>query len=148
MSENMQIETVKTTHRIRGFLIYVALLLVAFLLGFVPVWLKSRERSGSFSQAERRSSLAKIQNFLGCAAINARRGDYETARQAASDFFTFLRAEMSKGVDSALSQAQKDGAQLLLAQRDQIITLLARGDVASADFLSDGYVAYCKIMSG
>ena len=148
MSENMQIEPIKTTHRIRGFVIYVALLLVAFLLGFVPVWLKSRESSGSLSEAERQSSLAKMQNSLGCAAINARRGDYETARQAASDFFTFLRAEMSKDVDSALSQAQEDGAQLLLAQRDQIITLLARGDAASADLLSDAYVAYCKVMSG
>jgi len=42
----------------------VALLLVAFLLGFVTVWLKSRERSGSLSQAERQSSLAKMQNSL------------------------------------------------------------------------------------
>ena len=148
MSENTQSKPVKTTHRIRRFILYVARLLLAFLLGFVPMWLKSRECSSSLSAAERQSSLARMQNSLGSAAIVARRGDYETARQAASDFFTFLRAETSKGVDSALSQAQKDGAQLLLAQRDQIITLLARGEVASADLLSDVYVAYSKIMSG
>ena len=148
MSENMQSKPVKTTHRIRRFILYVARLLLAFLLGFVPMWLKSRECSSSLSEAERQSSLARMQNLLGSAAIVARRGDYETARQAASDFFTFLRAETSKGVDSALSQAQKDGAQPLLAQRDQIITLLARGEAASADLLSDVYVAYSKIMSG
>jgi hypothetical protein len=127
--------------------IYVALLLVAFLRGLVPIWLKARKCASSLSEAERRSSLAKTQNFLGSAAIDARRGDYEPARQAASDFFTLLGTETSKGVDSALSQQKKDAAQPLLAQRDQIITLLARGDVASANMLSDLYVAYRKLVN-
>jgi len=147
MSESWQSKPVKTTHRIRRVIIYVALLLLAFLLGFVPMWLKSRECSSSLSDAERQSSLAKMQNTLASAAIDARRGDYETARQAASDFFTVLRAETSEDIESALSQAQKDGAQPLLAQRDQTITLLARGDAASADLLSDLYVSYRKLVN-
>jgi len=147
MSGNWKSEPVKATHRMRRAFIYVALLLVAFLRGLVPMWLKARECSSSLSEAERQSSMAKMQNTLGSAAIDARRGDYETARQAASDFFTFLRAEMSKGVESALSQAQRDGAQPVLVQRDQIITLLARGDAASAELLSDVYVSYRKLVS-
>lgn len=47
MSENVQSKPVKTTHRIRRVIFYVALLLVAFLLGFVPMWLKSCEYSSS-----------------------------------------------------------------------------------------------------
>ena len=140
MSENVQSKPVRSTHRIRRFFLYVALLLVAFLAGFVWMGLKFRE-------ADRQSSLAKMQNSLGSAAIDARRGDYETARLAASDFFTSLRAETSKGVDSALSQAQIDGAQPLFVQQDQIITLLSRGDVASADTLSDLYVAYSRLVN-
>ena len=147
MSENLQSEPVKTTHRIRRFVIYVALLLLAFLLGFVPMWFKSRECSSSLAEAERQSILARMENSLASAAIDARRGDYETARQAASDFFTVLRAETNKGSDSALSQAQKDDAQPLFTQRDQIITLLARGDAASADLLSDLYVSYRKLVN-
>ena len=147
MSENWQSEPVKTTHGIRRFIIYVALLLLAFLLGFVPMWFKSRECSSSLAEAERQSSLARMENSLASAAIDARRGDYETARQAASDFFTILRAETNKAGDSALSQAQKDGAQPLFTQRDQIITLLARGDAASADLLSDLYVSYRKLVN-
>ncbi len=147
MSENGQSKPIKTTHRMRSLTIYAVLLLIAFLIGFAPMWLQSRECSSSLSEAERQSSLAKMQNSLGSAAIDARRGDYETARQAASDFFTLLRAETSKGVDSALSQQKKDAAQPLLAQRDQIITLLARGDVASANMLSDLYVAYRKLVN-
>jgi hypothetical protein len=131
----------------RRVMVYAVLLLLVFLLGFVPMWLKSRECSSSLSEAEHQLSLARMQNALASAVIDARRGDYESARQAASDFFTFLRAETNKGVDSALSQAQKDGAQPLFTQRDQIITLLARGDAASADLLSDLYVSYRKIMN-
>jgi hypothetical protein len=147
MSENMKSIPAKTAHRIRGFIRYVARLLVAFLLGFVPMWVKSRERSSSLYAAQRQSSLARMQNALASAAIDARRGDYETARQAASDFFTLLRAAASEGVESALSQAQKDGAHPLLVQQDQAITLLARGDVASADLLSDLYVAYRRLVN-
>ena len=38
--------------------------------------------------------------------------------------------------------------QPVFAGRDEIITLLARSDPASADRLSDLYVAYRKIMNG
>lgn len=114
MSENVQSKPVRSTHRIRRFFLYVALLLVAFLAGFVWMGLKFRE-------ADRQSSLSKMQNSLASAAIDARRGDFETARLAASDFFTSLRAETDKGVGSTLSQAQKDGAQPLFVQQDQTI---------------------------
>ena len=144
MSENWQS---RTTHRIWRLVIYVAGLLLAFLLGFVPMWLKSGECSSRLAEAERQSSLARMENSLVSAAMDARRGDFETARVAASDFFTVLRAATSTDVDSALSQAQKDGARPLLAQRDQIITLLSRGDVASADLLSDLYVSYRELVN-
>jgi hypothetical protein len=147
MSENRRSEPVKTTHQARRFIIYVALLVLAFLAGLVPMWLSSRACSSSLAEAERQLSLPRMQNSLGSAAIDARRGDYETARQAASDFFTSLRAETSKGVDSALSPAEMAGLQPLLARRDEIITLLARGDTTSADLLSDLYVSYRTIVN-
>ena len=89
-----------------------------------------------------------MQNNLASAAIDARRGDYEPARQAASQFFTSLRAEMDKGDTSNYTQAQRQGMQPLFAGRDELITLLARSDPASADRLADLFVAYRKIMSG
>ena len=147
MSEYGQSEPVKTTHRMRGFIFSVVLQLVAFLAGFIWMGLKSRRCSRNLSAAERQSCLAQVQNPLGSAAIDARRGDYETARVAAGDFFTALRAEMDRGVESAFSQAQRDGAQPLFVQQDQAITLLSRGDVASADLLSDLYVSYRKLVN-
>ncbi|HEU4595855.1 MAG TPA: hypothetical protein VFS10_11995 [Pyrinomonadaceae bacterium] len=126
---------------------YVAVLLVGFLLGFVPAWLKARASADSLAVSERQLGLARIRNTIASAALDARRGDYEPARQAASQFFTSLRAEADKGETSALNAAQRSGVEPLFTQRDEIITLLARSDPASADRLSELYVAYRKVVA-
>ncbi len=148
MSEEVQPKLRQPTSLIRRVIIYGAVLLVVFLLGFIPMWVKGRACVSSLAAAEQRLSLAQMQNNLSAAAIDARRGDYEPARQAASQFFTSLRAEIDRGNASALTQAQRDGVQPLFTRRDEIITLLARSDPASADRLSDLSVSYRKIMGG
>lgn len=125
--------------------IYAAVLLFVFLLGFVPMWLKARGYSSSLDSAEQQLTLARIQNALASAVIDAKRGDYEPARQSASQFFTSLRGEVDKGDASSFTRAQRDGMQPIFARRDEIITLLARSDPAVADQLSDLYVAYRKL---
>jgi hypothetical protein len=147
MSQDVQPKPVKTTHLMRRVIIHAALLLVAFLLGFVPMWWKSRVSSTSLSEAEHQLSLVRLQNTLASAVIDARRGDYEPARQAASNFFTSLRAETDRENASVLSQAQREGVQPLFSRRDELITLLARSDPVSAEQLSDLYVSYRKIMN-
>ena len=132
---------------VRRFIIYAGVLLAVFLLGFVPMWLKARECGGSLAGAEQQLSLARMQNNLASSVIDARRGDYEPARQAASQFFTSLRAEADKGDVSTLTPAQREGVEPLFTRRDEIITLLARSDPASADRLSDLYVSYRKVMN-
>jgi hypothetical protein len=139
---------VKSTSVMRRVVIYGGVLLVVFLLGLVPMWLQARASAAKLADAERRLTLAGMQGNLASAAIDARRGDYELARQAVSQFFTTLRAEIDEGDTSDLTQAQRVGLQPLFAGRDEIITLLARSDPASADRLSDLYVAYRKAVGG
>ena len=148
MSEDIQPRPARSTPAPRRFLIYGAGVLVVFLLGFVPMWLKARHCASSLVDAERQLILMRMQNTLASAVIDARRGDYEPSRQAASQFFISVRAEIDKGEASNFTQAQRQGLQPLLAGRDEVITLLARSDPASADRLSDLYVAYRKVMSG
>ncbi|MGB7924207.1 MAG: hypothetical protein WCF57_13275 [Pyrinomonadaceae bacterium] len=148
MNEDVEPVRVNSTPRMRRVLIYGAVLLVVFLLGLVPMWLKARTAASSLAEAEHQLNLARMQNLLASAVIDARRGDYEPARQAASQFFTSLRAEIDKGATSNFTQAQRDGMQPLFAGRDEIITLLARNDPAAADRMSDLYVLYRKIMGG
>ena len=148
MSEDIQPKPVKSTPAPQRFIIYGAVLLVVFLLGFVPMWLKARHSASSLVEADHQLTLARMQNNLASAVIDARRGEYEPARQAASQFFTFVRTEIDQGEASNLTQAQRQGLPPLLAGRDEVITLLARSDPASVERLSDLYVAYRQVMSG
>lgn len=122
--------------------IYLATALAIFLMGLTPMWLKARGAVAQRDAARRELRLSQTQVTLASAAIDARRGEYETARQTASDFFTSLRTELDAGADTPFSQRQREAAAPLLDRRDEIITLLARSDPASAERLSDLYVSY------
>ena len=135
-------------NRGRRLIIYAVVLLVVFLAGLVPMWLKSRTQARERDAAQAALRTSNLQNMLANAAIDARRADYEPARQAASEFFVTLRADMDRGNESALTQAQRDRVTPLFAQRDEIITLLARSDPVSADRLSDLYVSYRRAIKG
>ncbi len=139
---------VKSSRGMQRFIIYASVLLVVFLLGFVPMWLKAGSATSDLVETKHQLVLVSLQSNLASAVIDARRGDYEPARQAASQFFTSLRAEIDKGDASNFTKTQREGMQPLFAGRDEVITLLARSDPASADRLSDLYVAYRKIMNG
>jgi len=147
MSMDVESRRAKSNTVARRFGVYAGVLLLVFLLGLVPMWLKARTSANSLIEAEHQLTLARMQNDLSSAAIDARRGDYEPARQAASQFFTSLSAEVDKGDASTLTRAQREGAGPLFTRRDEIITLLARSDPASADRLSDLYVAYRKVIN-
>ncbi|MGH9966648.1 MAG: hypothetical protein ACREBG_02280 [Pyrinomonadaceae bacterium] len=147
MNEDVQLKLNQPTS-FRRIGIYAGALLIAFMLGFFPMWIRARGCTSTLTKTEQLLTLARIQNSLSASAIDARRGDYEPARQAASQFFTSLRAETDKGDASALTQAQREGVQPLFTGRDEVITLLARSDPAAADRLSDLYASYRKIVSG
>jgi hypothetical protein len=145
MDEEVQPQPSKQASPLRRIGIYAAVLVVVFLLGFVPMWLKARACASGLETATHQLNLVKIQNALASAVIDARRGDYEPARLAASQFFTSLGAEVDKGEASNFTTAQRDGMKPLFARRDEIITLLARSDPAAADKLSDLFVTYRKL---
>src|SRR4051794_28549046 len=105
MNEDLQHKPVKSSSWLQRYLIYAAVLLIVFLLGFVPMWLKARTATNSLADVQHQLALAKMQNDLASAAMDARRGDYEPARQALSRFFTSLRAEMDQGVNSSYTEA-------------------------------------------
>jgi hypothetical protein len=147
MSNERLLQRVKPTFRIRRLFIYAVLLLVVYLFGFVPMWLKCREYSSNLTETSHQLSIARIENALASAVIDARREEYEPARQAASNFFTSLRAETDRGNDSVFSQTQRDGLLPLFVGRDETITLLARNEPVSADRLLDLYMSYRKIMN-
>jgi hypothetical protein len=147
MSDDLEAKPVKSSPAMQRILIYAAVLLIVFLLGFVPMWLKARGLGNRLAETEGQLVLTRTQNNLASAVIDARRGEYEPARQAVSQFFTTLQGEIAKGDTSNYTQAQRGQLQQLSAGRDELITLLARSDPAAADRLADLFVAYRKVMS-
>ncbi len=127
--------------------IYAGAVLIVFLLGLIPMWLKARDYASQRDAAQHELRLSRLENSLSGATIDARRAQYEPARQTASDFFTELRAQVDKETEADLTAAQRESVRPLLAQRDEVITLLARSDPAAADRLSDIYVAFRGAMS-
>jgi hypothetical protein len=128
--------------RVRRLLFYAAGLLVVFLLGLVPMWMTARERAQERDTAQHALRVSTLQNALASAAIDARRGEYEPARQAASDFFTNLGTEIARGPDSVFNETQRNNLRPMFGVRDETITLLARSDPASADRLVELYNTY------
>jgi hypothetical protein len=106
------------------------------------MWMAARSRARERDTAQTSLRLSTLQNAAANAAIDARRGEYEPARQAASEFFTTLQTELDRGRDSIFNEAQQVSLRSLFDTRDDTITLLARSDPASADRLVDLYVKY------
>jgi len=127
--------------RLKGLGVYATVVVVAFLLGFIPMWLVARTRANERDVTLVALRLTQLENGLAAAAIQARRGDYEPAREAASRFYTNLRSELDRS-PSGFTEPQREMMPSLLAQRDQLITLLARADPAAAERLADAYVSY------
>ncbi len=121
-----------------------AIALVAFLLGFLPMWLSARTHENERDAAIKTLRPSVLQNTLATAAINARRGEFEQARQQTSDFYTDFRAEL-ESEQSAFNAEQIKSAQPILAQRDETITQLARNDAAAVDRLTDLYFAFMQM---
>jgi hypothetical protein len=126
--------------------LFLAALIAVYLVGFVPTWLKLRDQTAAREKAEHALTLTRVVKDLGSAVIDARRGEYEAARLEASAFFTEARSEIDKGDNSALTQPQRETLGPLIAPRDELITLLARSNPASADRLTTLYVSARKIL--
>lgn len=131
----------------RRLIIYAIVLLAVFLVGLVPMWMIARGRATERDSAQHQLRLCRLENNLSSAALNARRGEYETARQASSEFFTSLREQVDlESEPSDLTSEQRNSLRPMLNQRDDLITLLARSDPASADRLAEMYMLFRKAM--
>jgi hypothetical protein len=129
------------------------LLAVGFLGGAIPVWLRAQayaaQRDASRQQLQtgrRELRLASLEQRIAAAAIDARLGQYEAARQAASGFFQAVQQEVTQPAAADLSASQTAQLSPLLRHRDEIITLLARDDPASAERLTQVYLTTRKAL--
>lgn len=79
----------------------------------------------------------RLEATLGAATIEAQRGNHESARRLASDFFTSLQAEIT----SAPAAAQPALRQIL-DQRDVMITELSRASLDTGGRLAETFAQF------
>lgn len=136
--------TVWQNRLIRRWAIRAGALLIAFLLGFLPMWLRVSDTARDRDAAQQELRRSQIQNAISAAIIDSRRAEYESARESASLFFTEVRAQLDSTSTGIFSASQKEQLRVLMSPRDEIITLLSRNDPASVEKLVEVYVAYRK----
>ena len=125
--------------------LFVSLSLGFFLLGFAPMWFRTTSAMEQRDAAQRGVRLGQLQNTVAAAVIEVQRGQYEPARQLTSDFYTNLRRQVDGDSGSLFTSSQREGLRSLLAERDELITLLARSDPAATDRLFVVYSTYNKL---
>lgn len=123
----------------RRTVLYLVSVALAFLVGWVPTWLRLARTTSERETTAMELRRVRLQLHAATALIEARRGDYELARQSASAFFTALSQELNRGPKGALAELPRAPWETLLQQRDTLITLLARSDAGATDQLAELY---------
>ena len=124
--------------RTRRTAILVAALLMAFLVGFVPQWVRVRAADRELAEARHELRLLDLGGRLGAALAESQRGNYERARQLMTGFFSGVQQQLDEDGDPAL----RSELQPMLAQRDELITLLSRAEPESTSRLNLLYTRY------
>lgn len=128
----------------KKFFWFLVAILLAFGAGFGWQWWEAQEVRAELEETEARADSLQLRltfqelgNTLATAVMQATYGNYEPARQAASDFFTNLQRQTAS---TPLGQGR--GIQAVLAERDATITALSRGEPQSRDLLANLFIQY------
>ncbi|MEO8596465.1 MAG: hypothetical protein ABI759_24315 [Candidatus Solibacter sp.] len=112
----------------RNIAIAAAILVVAaFLLGFMPEYLKVRELRGQLATVQRHAETDDLALSMGRVYLEASLKNYGLASQFSTQFFDRVRS--MAGQDNNEPERQKF-LQEALAQRDGVTSGLAKGDAA------------------
>lgn len=116
--------------RNRQIAIAVGIALVAFLLGFVPQWMRANRAGEDRDAARFELQMSRTEGKIGAALTESLRSNYERARQLMTEVFGELQSAAPR-----LEGAQRREVDAILASRDEIVTLLARAAPESSQRL-------------
>jgi hypothetical protein len=117
--------------------------LLGFLLGFLPQWSRANGLRDSLEDTRLQLRTSQIENRIGAALAESLRSNYERSRQLMTTVFSDLQA-----VREQVPPAQQKEVDTILAQRDEIVTLLARAAPESSQRLMLIHTRYHNAFSG
>ena len=128
--------------------IVVALMLAAYLVGFVPGWLSANGREEEIARLQKISKAHTLKASLAAASLHAAEGRFDESIASAGAFFNSLRPEATAAGGMPDTQAAREAAADMLARRDEIIAMLARKDTNSAHVLAGWYFELERLTNG
>ena len=128
--------------------IVAALMLGAYLVGFVPGWLASNGFEAEIARLQRIDSAHTLKSELAAASLHAGQGRFDEAIAAAGNFFDRLRREVDAPGGTLNNETVKEAAVNILARRDEVVAMLARGDAAAEGVLAGWYFELDTLMNG
>ena len=105
-------------------LIVIILLIVVFLAGFVPQYIKVHRLENDLSAAQQENALAQLRDLAGLAFVQTSQRNYGLAAGTTQQFFNRTREVANRATDVNGRKALED----LLASQDKITAELGKGD--------------------
>ncbi len=121
----------------------LAIAVVAFLAGFLPQWARANRTADALEAARYELAVSQTEGKIAAALTESLRSNYERARQLMTEVY----GEVERLAPSATA-AQRRELDAILAQRDEIITLLARAAPESSQRLMLTHTRYRNAMHG
>lgn len=116
----------------------IALLIAAFLAGYVPQRLQAKRVEETLKTVTLDLELAKLHRALGVAALEAARSNYSAAATSAADFFAGC-ATLAQREDFAGEPRTRVALSGYAQQRDAVMVQLAQADPLVAPRLAELY---------
>jgi hypothetical protein len=105
-------------------IVVIILLILVFLAGFVPQYIKVKRLENDLSAAKQENALAQLRDLAGLAFVQASQKNYGLAAGTSKQFFTRAREVANQAPDANGRKALED----LLVSQDKITAELAMGD--------------------
>lgn len=107
-------------------IVVAALILAAFLGGFVPQYSRAVRLQSELEQARQDRDLAQLRDLISLAYFQATQRNYGLAAGTSTDYFNRVRELSGQTADPVAKKQLEEISGL----RDKVTSLLARGDAA------------------
>ena len=116
-------------------------LVVVFLAGFVPQYIKVSRLEAELQRARLENTSSELRDLAGLAYIQTSQRNYGIAAETAARFFNRVREGANQSPDANARKTYED----LLTSRDRIAAQLAKGDAGVMGDLQDLFVKTLKV---
>ena len=111
--------------------------MAAFLIGFGWQYSRAHQLENQLETTTADLTFKRLEAKLAAATIEADRGNYEIARQLASEFFTGLQGQLPQ-----VPEDKQQELSVIASHRDAVITAASRSDPQSGSLLAQLYNTY------